>query len=505
MTTRSDNKRRLRWLAYCAISLGVHACLFWLFDVPDQPETIVTTITITKAEVPEPEVSPEPDVVVEDDEVVRDREVETAELDPDAESAPDLRTDVSPAPTSVAARFEPLSPPPDPIAELEPEPEPEPEPQPAPEEDLRSVFQPDRDADAPEEASALAEFDNSTDVETMPEETADWTEESGQNEDTNESEEPEDEALSELSPSLNEDESDSVEEEAAVEEIAAHEEHEHVALGREEGTADENLEELEAIEGREETEASEEVADVEEPEQIEPVAGAGPAEVVSPLDRFRPQYAVAQIQRAAREGRLAAVARGAEDGGDETAYQEVLGERAERDSERVAREAREASLVGDHDALWEHTRHALENYDVSVTPGSELSLNTRSDEAAAYIHYLHDKIHERWWAYLSQWDLYSGPMSPLADYSLVVELEFGIRRDGEVDRVSIANGSGTALFDGPAVGLLWAIGPHRPPPAGLIGSDGKTHVRWSFHRDNRGCISSGASVRRVQVSEGEGG
>ena len=210
-------------------------------------------------------------------------------------------------------------------------------------------------------------------------------------------------------------------------------------------------------------------------------------------------------ERAAREGRLASAAHGAEDGADRATYDDVFGERDELDTERVAAEAREASLLGDHEAQWERTRRALENYDVSVTPGSELSLNTRSDEAAAYIHYLHDKIHDRWWAHLTQWDLHAGPTSPLSDYSLVVELEFGIRRDGEVEHVSIANGSGTVLFDGPAVGLLWDIGPHQPPPPGLIGSDGNAHVRWSFHRDNRGCISSGASVRRVQVSEGEGG
>jgi hypothetical protein len=464
-----------------------------MFTPPEAAETVVTTITINGSEVPESQPLNE------------DELVEVADED---EVTPDLTADAveSIARTAVVALVEPAqltAPELEPVSE--PEPVVEPEPEPAVDENLRAVFQPERDSEAPEEATALAELDNSTDIETMPEETVDWTEESGQNEDASTDEAPEDIALSELSPSENQEESDTLEESALVEQIAANSDEETVAWGDEDGSVEENLEAVDVVEARDEQLAVQELPEPEDSGIAEQIDGPGPARVTSPLDRFRPQYALAVARQSAQDGRPLVIARGATDGDDEAAYRDVFGERDERDSERVAAEAREASLVGDHDALWEHTRHALENYDVSVTPGSEISLNTRSDEAAGYIHYLHNKIHERWWAYLSQWDLYAGATSPLSDYSLVVELEFGIGRDGEVDQVSIANGSGTALFDGPAIGLLWDIGPHRPPPPGLIGGDGNAYVRWSFHRDNRGCISSGASVRRVQVSEGEGG
>lgn len=454
---------------------------------PPQRETVVTTVTITEAEVPSAsETVPEVEVA----EVVHP-EAEKPEFE-----APEIDERRSSRVTAVAERQSGRVP-----DRPEPEPEPEEEPEPVvaefvPAEAMRSVFQPDRGEEAPDEPTALAEFDNSTDVETMPEDLAVQVEDAGQNQ-LEEGGDPETEEAEEQSAELDDDPVEG-EDEARVAEFR------ETALGDDDGEAEFNDEGAIAQEAREAQPAVEPVADARpEPEML--VDGAGPTRSDSPLDMFRPQAALEVAERLAAEGRLAAVVRGTDDGADGAAYHEVFGERDARDGARVARAERENSVAGNHDEIWDRTRQALENYDVAVTPGSELSLNTRSDAAAAYIHYLHNRIHDRWWAYLDQWTLHAGADSPLSDFSLVAVLEFGIDRDGEVDRVSIADGSGNLQFDGSAVSLLWDISPHQPPPPGLLGSDGNVYVRWSFHRDNRGCISSGASVRRVQSSEGEGG
>lgn len=470
-----------------------HVVLLLLFQPPER-ETVVTTVTLTEPEARE-------HIHATMDAVVEERVEEPAADPPEPENL---------APQRVAAVIEPAplieAVAPEPVQDIEAEevtaedvPPEEPEPDQA-EEDLRAVFQPDRNSEAPDQATALAEFDNSTDVETMPEDVVAEAEQPGQPQEiAGGDESPTEEDTTEPPDDGLLDDSDG---ESAGDSALA--ENEVAPLGDESGTAevnDEGVDAQDAEEAQAAVEAQEEPS--VEPEMVPD--GLEPAPERSPLDRFRPQAALEVAERLAQQGRAPAVARGVASGHADAAYHEVFGERDERDVSRVARAERQDSIVGDHDELWEHTRHALENYDVAVTPGSEVSLNTRSDAAAAYIHYLHNRIHERWWAYLEQWTLYAGPNSPLSDYSLVAELEFGIRSDGEVDRVSIADGSGSTQFDGSAVAMLWALSPHRAPPPGLIGSDGNVYVRWSFHRDNRGCISSGASVHRVQSSAHEGG
>ncbi len=466
------------------------------FDPPRRAETVVTTITVHESEVT-PEEPPTADEVEE--------VVEAAETETEVDEAEDPESD---EPAEVVAVIEPV--PVEPVPEPEPavvvvaEEEEEAPPAPAPpDENLRSVFQPDRGAEPPEVASALAAHDNRTDVETMPEETVNDAPDPGQPEAASELAEASDApAGGESAPSMSED-GDGNEESVSAEQIASSGE-EFVARGEEDATSDQNAEAAEAREELEAQAAVERVEDEPEPpaEQLE---GPGPQEAASPLDMFRPRQAVAQLQQAAQEGSVALTARGTRQGIDDGAYQEVFGDRDREERSLVAAQARANSLAGDHDLAWERTRQALENHDVQVTPGTEVSLNTRADEYAEYIHYLHNKIHERWWDRLRQWELYAGPGDPVSDLSLVVRLEYGISSDGDVERVSIADGSGSTMFDAPAINLLWEIGPHRPPPPGMIGSDGNAYISWSFHRDHRGCGTFAASGHRVQLSEGEGG
>ncbi|MFT6396449.1 MAG: hypothetical protein ACJAYU_001192 [Bradymonadia bacterium] len=474
----------------------MHLVLLALCDPPERAETVVTTITIHESEIPVVEPPAVDEVVV----VAEDVDDDPAEVDQQpANPAESERSDVM-------AVIEPLPSESDPEPEIvvvATEEEAVPAPPPAPEENLRSVFQPDRGEEPPDVASALAAHDNRTDVETMPEEIVEDSPDPGQPEDASEVvEAPEEPTGGESSPSaseveVGEDEADS------AEQIASNGE-EFVARGEEEATADQNAE---ASEAREALDAQASVEPVEaEPEPpAEPVEGPGPQQVASPLDMFRPRRAIEQVQQAAQNGSIALTARGARQGIDDGAYHEVFGERDRRERAVVDARARASSLAGDHDLAWERTRQALENHDIQVTPGTEVSLNTRGDEYAEYIHYLHNKIHDRWWDRLRQWDLYAGPGDQVSDLSLIVRLEYGISSDGEVEGVSIADGSGSTMFDAPAINLLWDIGPHRPPPPGMIGSDGSAYISWSFHRDNRGCGTFAASGHRVQLSEGEGG
>ena len=232
---------------------------------------------------------------------------------------------------------------------------------------------------------------------------------------------------------------------------------------------------------------------------------AGETPPASPLAAFSPQMAVARSAQIARTGGSGAIAAGDRNGIDGAAYVEVFSDRDRSDGARVEREARSASLVGNHQERWDRTRAALENFDVHVTPGSETSLNTRADEVAGYIHYLHNKIHPMWWEYLTRLDMGFGPADALSDLSLTAVMEFGIDRDGEVASVNIVDGSGVLSFDAHAVDVLYEIGPHQPPPPGMLSSNGNAYIRWTMHRDNRGCGTFGASGHRVQMGAGEGG
>ncbi len=187
------------------------------------------------------------------------------------------------------------------------------------------------------------------------------------------------------------------------------------------------------------------------------------------------------------------------------AYVEVFGARDGEERALVEREARQASFLGDHAGRWDRTRATLENFDVQGVPGRETSLNTRRDEVAGYVHYLHNKMHERWWGFLGWLELTQGPADGMSDLSLVVDLEVVITRQGEVRAVNIVDGSGELEFDATAVDLMYDIGPHRAPPPGIVSGDGNAYVYWSFHRGTRGCGTFGAATRRYEFEEGEGG
>lgn len=464
-----------------------------------QEQTVVTTL-----------VEPEPPDAI-------DEPVEPVERAAEPSVADGPRSEE----TRVAAVFEPErpdtepppeAPPPEPQPEVEEdapeEADAEPEPPPEEREELRSVAQPDRNAEAPDQAEFLAEFDNSTDVQTMAEDVVLQAESSDPSQAS-----AEEEAEAEDDPGASEEvlsqSSDVSETEDTLERAPeAGAEAQGTPLGVADGSdapaepAGETVLEQEAVAATAEADAA-----VDPAHRVDdlPGAEAGVQQPPSAIELLSPQRAIAQAARDAQSGGSGVITRGDAHGIDSAAYLEVLGERDAAERAEVAAEARASSLVGDHAQRWERTRAALENFDVHVQPGTETSLNTRSDEVAGYIHYLHNKIHEPWWEFLTRSDLSFGPGHPLSDLSLVAVMEFGIDREGEVDTVRIVDGSGVLAFDAYAVDLLYEIGPHRPPPPGMISSDGNAYVRWTMHRDNRGCGTFGASGHRVQMGAGEGG
>ena len=182
-------------------------------------------------------------------------------------------------------------------------------------------------------------------------------------------------------------------------------------------------------------------------------------------------------------------------------YLAVLGDRDADDRERMEREARESSFLGDHQGDWERTRSALENFDIAVASGEETHLNTRASEFAPFIHLMHNRIHPRWWDRLTWYDLHHGPADEMSNVGLLTVLEFVIDQSGELEDVNIVRGSGVLMFDADALALAYDIAPFDPPPAGMLSSDGNAYVHWTFHRNGRACGTRWASIHRVGGSD----
>jgi TonB family protein len=458
------------------VSLLVHALLLAFLRVPTPPERFVVTNLVAEPGGEEPPVAEESEVL--------------------PAPAPSERP-ASPVAAPERVRVVEAARPPEPEREREPEEEPDPVPQRNEYERLPSVAQPDRDMPAPEEATALAEFDNSTDQETMARDTsldevsavpeAARTDAPEDDRGERAAEQPARDAEAETEPAR----SPSAPDEEGPAEVVA-----------EQGggaSAEEPSESARSADSPAVAEPSEPTPAVDEPNDMPEQDVEVAAEAEATLAPLRPSAAIAT----ARSRAEAADADGGQTvrrenpGVDREAYVEVFGSRDDRERAAVASSAASSSAFGDHSGRWERTRAALENFDVHVRPGTETSLNTRSDAVAGYIHYLHNKIHEPWWRYLAHLDLYVGAADGLADQSLMALLEFAVTREGDVADVRIVDGSGQLNFDMTAVDLLYEIGPHRPPPPGMLSSDGRAYVRWSFHRDQRGCGTFGASAHRV--------
>lgn len=335
------------------------------------------------------------------------------------------------------------------VEEDEPEAEQEEEPPPEiAEERVQSVVQPEYNHDEPPVDTYLAEHDNVAEVEMQPEE--------DQCAPLSESETPE---VSEV-----EDDEPSAEPEPEPEELAAEPEpqvpveSEDIALEVPQELVEEEL--------------------VNTPE----LAEQGLVAERAPLQLRAPEESVAE--------RMASI--------DPDAYLAVFEERDRAEMAAAAAREELESWFGSAERDWDSLREALLNHDIRVQTGTEMHLSTRSDASAAYINYLHDKIHQRWPLYLRALDVRFGPNDALSNPSLMTAVEFGVSSQGEVVHAGIVRSSGQAQFDGEALLMVRNLGPHRPPPPGLLSHDGNLYVHWQFHRDQRMCGTFGASVRIIR-------
>lgn len=100
---------------------------------------------------------------------------------------------------------------------------------------------------------------------------------------------------------------------------------------------------------------------------------------------------------------------------------------------------------------------------------------------ATFILNAHVRIHERW---------VDGALPGLAasDSKLAVRLEIVVGSGGIVERAMVVRSSGVSAFDRAAANAATSAGPFDPPPADAIAPrDGKVHLRWTLHRDERQC------------------
>ncbi len=129
-------------------------------------------------------------------------------------------------------------------------------------------------------------------------------------------------------------------------------------------------------------------------------------------------------------------------------------------------------------------RAAIENYDPSVKPGNQTSLNAARVPFASYINRMHNRIHpifaDSFLGSLRKLDS-SDRLSNMKLYSHVELVLDG--RSGKVIRSGVVKPSGVTAFDIGALSSLEAAGPFGKPPDSIISPDGKVYLHWEFYRD----------------------
>jgi TonB family protein len=120
---------------------------------------------------------------------------------------------------------------------------------------------------------------------------------------------------------------------------------------------------------------------------------------------------------------------------------------------------------------------------VSVT---QQPLGTRARAFAQYVIAMHRQIHRVFTiGFLADADARRDPA--FADQALWTQLSIAVNADGRIDRVDVLRKSGLQAFDAATVESVLAAAPFPPPPDSIKSADGRVHVDWQFHRDERSC------------------
>lgn len=133
---------------------------------------------------------------------------------------------------------------------------------------------------------------------------------------------------------------------------------------------------------------------------------------------------------------------------------------------------------------FERFRAAIENYDPSVKPGNQTSLNAAKVPFASYINKMHNRIHpvfaDGFLGSLAGLD----PTDKLSNLKLSTHMELVLdAKTGKVVRLGITKPSGVTALEVAAMRSVEQAGPYGKAPDAIISPDGNVYLHWEFHRD----------------------
>jgi TonB family protein len=129
---------------------------------------------------------------------------------------------------------------------------------------------------------------------------------------------------------------------------------------------------------------------------------------------------------------------------------------------------------------------------VASQPGTPRQpLADRAMPFARYITAMHRQIHPRFThGFLSDIDARKDPA--YADQTLWTQLEIVVNGDGTIAKLDVVRPSSLQAFDDAVLASVRFAAPFPPPPQLIESVDGRVHLGWQFHRDERACGTFGA-------------
>ncbi|WP_441287123.1 hypothetical protein ACSRUE_33340 [Sorangium sp. KYC3313] len=156
--------------------------------------------------------------------------------------------------------------------------------------------------------------------------------------------------------------------------------------------------------------------------------------------------------------------------------------RAERASDGASRKSAHRGSWETTDK-WKKWRAAIENYDPSVKPGNQTSLNAARVPFATYINMIHNRLHPIFAEeFLASLD--SLPSGHAFNQNRITHVEIVLNKDsGSVVRLGVTRPSGMTAFDIVALNSVHRASPFGKAPDAIVSPDGNVYLHWEFHRD----------------------
>ncbi|MEQ9318533.1 MAG: hypothetical protein RIF41_05215 [Polyangiaceae bacterium] len=164
---------------------------------------------------------------------------------------------------------------------------------------------------------------------------------------------------------------------------------------------------------------------------------------------------------------------------------DALGKQHLRQEREKARNTRLRRHRGSFKAnTFEEYRAAIENYDPSVKPGNQTSLNAARVPFASFVNMMHNRIHPIFAVGFLGSLGNLGPDDKLSNLKLSTHLELVLDGEtGAVTRAGVVRGSGVTAFDVAAISSAKSAGPFGKAPDMIVSPDGNVYVHWEFYRD----------------------